>query len=89
MKKIVRTLTFRSHFRSRIQFDLELKEKYYQQVSLFMNGDIQATHPHALKGSMNGLKAFSISSDIRIIYREETTHYIFLDIGTHQQIYRS
>jgi mRNA-degrading endonuclease YafQ of YafQ-DinJ toxin-antitoxin module len=37
---------------------------------------------------MNGLQAFSITADIQIIYREEPTYFLFLDIGSHQQIYQ-
>ncbi len=88
MKKIVRTIIFRRNFRLRVQFNPELNEKFYQQVLLFVDGDIKATRPHALRGSMQGLHSFSITPDVRVIYLENNDYYFFLDIGTHQQIYR-
>ena len=44
---------------------------------------------HALKGHMKGLRAFSASWDLRIIYREEGGFIliILLDTGTHNQVY--
>jgi len=44
---------------------------------------------HALKGKMKGLRAFSASHDLRIIYREEGGFIVvtLLDVGTHNQVY--
>ena len=53
---------------------------------------------HKLVGRLEGTKAFNITGDIRVIYVEAwdtsyayvevgKNHFIFLDIGTHPQIY--
>jgi mRNA-degrading endonuclease YafQ of YafQ-DinJ toxin-antitoxin module len=43
---------------------------------------------HALKGKMKGLRAFSVSGNIRVIYEETGAAYILRDIGTHNQVYK-
>ncbi|MFC1600054.1 type II toxin-antitoxin system YafQ family toxin [Patescibacteria group bacterium] len=44
---------------------------------------------HALKGRMQGLRAFSITGDVRIIFKEKNNYIlvIMLDIGIHNQVY--
>jgi len=44
---------------------------------------------HALKGKMQGLRAFSAGWDLRVIYREEGGFItiVLIDTGTHNQVY--
>ncbi len=42
---------------------------------------------HILLGKLNGKRSFSIGGDLRIIYSETKTTYIFELIGTHNQVY--
>lgn len=44
---------------------------------------------HALKGRMQGLRAFSVSGDVRIIFQEKDNYVlvIMLDVGIHNQVY--
>ena len=42
---------------------------------------------HALESPMLGLRAFSVNSDIRIIYLETDDRYVLLNIGGHKQVY--
>ena len=44
---------------------------------------------HALKGKLKGLRAISVTGDIRIIFREHEgyTVVITLDVGSHAQVY--
>jgi len=60
-----------------------------KRIKLFQTN---SKHPllkdHALKGSMQKLRSFSVSGDIRIIYQPlSPRHVLFLDIGTHNQVY--
>lgn len=43
---------------------------------------------HSLKGSKDGHRSFSITGDVRVIYRETESAYIFKDVGTHNQVYK-
>lgn len=45
---------------------------------------------HALSGRLKEFRAFSVTGDVRIIF-QEFDHYalvLFLDVGTHNQVYR-
>jgi mRNA-degrading endonuclease YafQ of YafQ-DinJ toxin-antitoxin module len=41
---------------------------------------------HSLTGTMKGPRAFSIVGDVRLVYRETNEYYVFLDIGSHNQV---
>lgn len=43
---------------------------------------------HALEGNMKGLRAFSITADIRVVYAEDEDFIVLVDVGTHAQVYR-
>ncbi len=88
MKKFVRTLQFRRSFHKRIRFNPKLYELFWERAELFFDGDTHITKPHALTGKMYGLHSFSVTSDIRVIYKKAPSHYIFIDIGSHKQVYR-
>ncbi len=77
------------HFRKRIAPDIRLRRKFDERVVFFVqNPQHPLLHDHALKGEKEGYRAFSITGDIRIVYRliDERT-VLFLDIGTHNQVY--
>lgn len=44
---------------------------------------------HALKGSMKGKRAFSVTGDVRVIFEEHDDYFLvlILDVGTHPQVY--
>lgn len=44
-------------------------------------------HDHALTGKLTGKRAFSVAGDIRVIYVELEDAIVFLDIGSHNQVY--
>lgn len=45
---------------------------------------------HALKGSMLGKRAFSVTGDLRVVFEEIDDYVlvIMLDVGTHNQVYQ-
>lgn len=57
-----------------------------QQFNINPN-DIQL-RTHILSGAKKGLCSFSVTGDIRIIfYYDQNDNAIFIDIGTHNQVY--
>jgi len=79
-------------FRKRIAPKPKLVSKVLQRIKLFQqNINDPILRSHKLTGAKKELFSFSISGDIRIIYRvevidgEETV--VFLDIGSHNQVY--
>lgn len=82
--------TFKKHFKKRIAHDHKLMARTKNRIQLFMDNP---HHPllrdHALKGLDEDLRAFSITGDIRIVYRVLDDNTIqFIDIGTHNQVYK-
>jgi addiction module RelE/StbE family toxin len=80
---------FTKHFKQRIASHSTLLKRFNARVDLFVSNP---KHPilrdHALIGEKIGYRAFSITSDIRLIYlpiNNETVR--FYDIGTHNQVY--
>jgi mRNA-degrading endonuclease YafQ of YafQ-DinJ toxin-antitoxin module len=65
-----------------------IKKQLIVAISLFIvNRGDPVLRDHPLSGVMQGKGAFSVTNDIRIIYKETNEYIIFLDIGTHEQVY--
>lgn len=81
---------FEKAYRKRIATNSKLVKKVRERVSLFQkNPNNPLLLDHKLRGNLEGVRAFSITGDIRIIYHcVDDTHREFLDIGTHNQVYR-
>lgn len=89
MKPIKRDKTFEKHFRQRITPNHRLKARFKERLALFMAGEFgHPLHDHALTGKLAGKRAFSIAGDIRVIYIELEDIIVFLDVGSHNQVYR-
>lgn len=86
--KIFYHQTFLKHFRKRIVIHKNLEEKFYERFNLLIKNPY---HPllrrHQLKGEKRSFWSFSVSSDIRVIYRIEGDKLYLYDIGTHAQVY--
>lgn len=82
--------SFRKNFLKRITANSLLEKRYQERLSLFItNRRNPLLRDHRLIGSLKGLRAFSITGDVRVIYVEENDDSITLiDIGTHNQVYK-
>lgn len=88
MKELFRTKQFEKYYKKRISVNRQLDKQFEARLLLFLQG--QRGYPlddHALKGKLNGKRAFSVANDIRVIYEETEQAYIFIDIGSHSQVY--
>jgi len=43
---------------------------------------------HALKGNYLGRRSINVTGDVRAIYKIKTNYIIFMEIGTHAQLYK-
>jgi addiction module RelE/StbE family toxin len=72
------------------QKDKKLAERIRKQLLLF---SINPKHPslriHKLTGSMNNMWSISVSLSIRMVYKllDKDSAY-FVDIGTHEEVYK-
>lgn len=68
----------------------KLKQKTISVIEIFTKDPYNpALRNHPLKGQLKGLRAFSVTGDIRIVF-EENDNYVFvimLDIGIHNHVY--
>lgn len=88
MKKIQRDKKFTKNYVSRVSRSPKVQKQFENRVRLFLNGERRnPINDHALIGKKLGLRAFSITGDIRVVYKETDDPYIFLDIGSHNQVY--
>lgn len=80
--------TFRKHFAKRIANVPMFRKKFDARLSFFLNNpNHPLLHDHPLKGDQSGRRSFSVTGDIRVIYKRTEDTIIFLDIGTHNQVY--
>ncbi len=89
MKELIRKKLFEKHYLKRILPHKKLDAEFERRLGLFLTN--QRGYPlddHALTGKLTGKRAFSITADVRVIYEETETTIIFLDIGTHAQVYK-
>lgn len=80
---------FKKHFKKRILPDISLVKRFDERIKLFISdrvNPILADHP--LGGDYKGYRSFSITGDIRVIYKFTNSSVIFIDVGTHNQVYR-
>ncbi len=87
--KIERHLSFKRSYQKRIAQNPKLSAQTILRIKLFSeNPTNPALKDHSLKGRKLGLRAFSVSGDIRIVYiKISENHVLFLDIGSHNQVY--
>jgi addiction module RelE/StbE family toxin len=89
MVRITLGRKFRPHFRERIHPRKKLVKLYQEQVKLFVENRSDPTlKDHALSGKLQGFRAFNITNDIRVVYIQKSKdNFVFLNIGTHNQVY--
>lgn len=80
--------TFKKHYALRIANNAKLNRKFEERVTLFINNPrSRLLNGHALQGSKLGLRAFSVTGDVRVVYKQYEDTCVFLDVGSHNQVY--
>lgn len=88
MKKLEYTKQFKKRFKQRYGHQPKVIQRFKRRLELFEAGvRKESINDHALTGKLKGLRAFSVGGDIRVVYQETDDHYLFLDIGSHNQVY--
>jgi len=67
-----------------------LQAKALQKIEIFSKTPMdKSLKNHALQGKLKGLRAFSVTGDVRIIFQEVDGYVIvlFIAIGSHSQLY--
>ena len=81
--------TFNKSYKKRIFQNTKLVANTRNRIVLFKENRYHLLlNDHALEGTLSHLRAFSVTGDIRIVYYPVSEdHVLFLDIGTHNQVY--
>ena len=81
--------SFQKAYQKRIKFHSQLAKQTKARILLFIN---DRSNPilkdHQLSGTKKWYKAFSVTGDVRIVYKEiSESEVMFIDIGSHNQVY--
>lgn len=81
---------FVKSYGKRIKNDKKLKIQVGNRIDLFKNDRLNSIlKDHQLKGGKIKYRSFSITGDIRVIYYFQSENIaIFVDIGSHNQVYK-
>jgi addiction module RelE/StbE family toxin len=80
--------TFLKNFRKRIKPHSKFSEQFKLRLNLLIQDSTNPTlKDHSLKGLKKGYRSFSVTGDIRVIYKYEGKNIRLYDIGTHNQVY--
>lgn len=87
--RVILAASFLKSYKKRIAWNTKLDGQMARRVSLFqVNHSNPILHDHPLQGNKLGLRAFSVTGDVRIVYHcISDDEAEFLDIGTHAQVY--
>ncbi|PJE65275.1 type II toxin-antitoxin system mRNA interferase toxin, RelE/StbE family [Candidatus Saccharibacteria bacterium CG10_big_fil_rev_8_21_14_0_10_47_8] len=89
MRKIERHKRFEKNFQARVNPDPKLVKQFEKRLLLFIEGvSDYPIYDHALSGKLTGKRAFSVASDVRVVYKVVDDTCILLDIGSHNQVYK-
>ena len=88
MIEIAFSSSFKRAFK-KISKNKPVERKFWEKTKLFIT---EPFHPylktHKLSGKLEDLWSFSVEYDLRVIfYFTDKTHAIFIDIGTHNEVY--
>lgn len=80
---------FKKSYKARIGKNPKLVARIKERIELFsINPQSQILRDHTLKGVKRNYRAFSVAGDIRIVYyKVSKDRVIFVDVGTHNQVY--
>lgn len=67
----------------------EIKDKFIGRLGIFKeNKHDPILNNHGLSGKLNGLRSINVSGSYRAIFEEKPENTIFINIGTHSQLYK-
>lgn len=82
MKKIYYTDKFEKRLK---KYSSPEKQKILKKIKIFWENPFSSLlKTHKLKGQLNDIWSFSISSNLRIIFRIKENIVEFIDIGNHE-----
>ena len=89
MIEIAFSSSFKRAFRKRVQGKVGLEARFWERVAIFQNNPFDPRiRAHKLSGQLKDLWSFSVEYDVRVIFSFiEDGKALFIDIGTHKEVY--
>lgn len=90
MMRPIRIIYYTTHFQRRYRLLSPGQKLWAEKKEALFRADAfdPRLKTHKLKGQLEGRWAFSISSDLRVVFRfVEDAEALFLDIGPHDSVY--
>ena len=80
---------FKRAYRKKVKNDAELKDRFWDAMETFVKEPFHARlRTHKLTGRLEGLWAFSVSFDCRVIFRFlSKTEILLIDFCGHDEVY--
>ncbi len=79
---------FAKNYQKRISPDPKLVSKFQTKLKQFINNPTNPSlKDHKLIGRLSSYRAFSITGNIRVVYRIVADELWLYDIGAHNQVY--
>ncbi|MDI6891263.1 MAG: type II toxin-antitoxin system mRNA interferase toxin, RelE/StbE family [Thermodesulfovibrionales bacterium] len=89
MIKITWDQGFKRIYKKKIKNSEEIKKKFWDALELFSNEPFNPRlRTHKLTGRLEGLWAFSVAFDCRVIFKFlDKNEALLIDIGRHDEVY--
>ena len=89
MTEIVLSSGFRKGFKRKVRGNKILESRFRDRAAIFENSPFDPRlKTHKLSGELDNLWSFSVDYDVRVIFSfMETNRVLFIDIGTHDEVY--
>ena len=89
MIQITFSSSFKKSFRKRIAGNQNLEVQFWEKVEVFKSDPFQTQlRTHKLSGKLKDLWSFSVEYDLGVIFHfADDGRVIFVDIGTHREVY--
>lgn len=80
---------FKRTFRKTVKRQRDLEDRFWSRVDIFREDPYHPSlRTHKLTGQLDGLWSFSVTYDVRVIFRlVDGDKAIFVDIGDHDTVY--
>ena len=88
MTRIAFSSSFKRAFRKRMRKDADLEARFWRRIEAFLADPFSPNlRAHRLSGNLKDLWSFSIDTDLRVIFYFEGDLAVFIDLGTHDEVY--
>ena len=82
--------SFKRAFKKKVKTRKAIENLFWEAVSIFVKDPFHhSLRTHKLSGKLKDLWSFSVEYNLRVLFyfEENNTKAIFMDIGTHDEVY--